>query len=88
VAPTPPIAAYIAVLPSHCRYEPSSLLLTTSFRFDHSTNGWANQNPNVAFTLVAVLVEETKIHQMGTKVNKVKSPQAKVARFIVRRRRP
>jgi hypothetical protein len=38
--------------------------------------------------LVAVLVEETKIHQMGTKVNKVKSPQAKVARFIVRRRRP
>ena len=60
----------------------------TSFRLDHSTNGRANQNPNVEFTLGAVLVEETKIHQIGMRVNTAKTTHARVTRLTVRRRTP
>ena len=72
----------------HCRKEPSSLLANTSFKFSHSTKGRANQKPNVEFKFGAVLVEETKIHQIGISVNTANNPHKIVTMFTVRRLTP
>src|ERR1019366_531731 len=88
VAPRPPAPAYTAVLASHCKNDPSSLLEKTSLRFENSEKGRANQKPNDELRLGAVLVEDTKIHQMGIRLNTANSPHSNVTMLTVRRRTP
>ena len=72
----------------HCRNEPDSLLENTSFKFENSTNGFANQNANVEFRFGTVLVEDTNIHQIGIRVKTANTPHNTVTMFTVRRRTP
>ncbi len=72
----------------HCRNEPSSLLEKTCCKFSHRTKGRANQKPKVEFKLGTVLVDETKIHQIGISVNTANNPHNIVTMFTVRRLTP
>ena len=78
----------MAVFSIHCTNEPSSLLEKTCCKLSHSTKGRANQNANVEFKLGTVLVDETKIHQMGMSVNTANRPHNIVTMFTVRRLTP
>lgn len=88
VAPAAPAVAYITVFSVQLRNEPLSVLANTSLMFLNRTKGRPNQKPKVELILTSVFVEETTIHQMGTRVNNANKPHARVARLTVRRFRP
>ena len=73
----------------HCRKEPSSLLEKTSLQVvpQHEWPG-KPKTRTIEFKLGAVLVDETKIHQMGMSVNTANRPHNSVTMFTVRRLTP